>query len=146
MGEGTPGLNGPERTPRDVEAEIDEVRDDLDALVSELDRRRHEALDWRLQVRRHQRGIAIAVGSTAAVVVAIVLVQRSLRRRRESPTRRAATLLHALQLVAREPEAFERALEAQRSHPGRTAMRAAGSAGGGLVRAGLARALQTPGA
>jgi hypothetical protein len=112
MGEGTTRLNGGgEPSPRDLEQEIGEIRDELGGLVGELDRRRHEALDWRLQVRRHRRGIAIAAGATIAAVAGVVMLRRSLRRRREMPVHRAATLLHALQRIAREPEALARALE-----------------------------------
>ena len=40
MGEGTVGLNGGggEPTPRDLEREIDEIRDELGGLVGELER------------------------------------------------------------------------------------------------------------
>lgn len=145
MGQGTTRVSGDEPTPRKIEAEIDEIRAELDGLVGELDRRRHDALDWRLQLQRHQRQVAIAVGTAAVVIALGVWVRRSSRRRREQPVQRAASLLHALQLAAREPDAFERAIEAQRSHPARTAAKVAGSAGGGILRAGLARAMQ-PGA
>jgi hypothetical protein len=145
MGEGTTRINGDgEPTPRDLENEIDEIRTDLDGLVGELDRRRHDALDWRLQVRRHQRGLAIALVAGVGSIALAVLMLRSARRRREAPMNRAVALLHALQLVAREPETLERALESQRSHPTRTAAKVAGSAGGALFRAGLARAAQSP--
>jgi hypothetical protein len=72
MGEGTARLGDtpaprPAGTTRAVDAgsgaarvralgeEIEEVRACLDVLADELDRRRHAAFDWRLQLRRHVR-------------------------------------------------------------------------------------------
>ena len=83
MGEGTTRLGDasvPERegTTRAVDVtgsggrvralgdEIDEVRERLDALVGELDRRRHAVLDWRRQLRRHALGLSMgALGLVA---------------------------------------------------------------------------------
>lgn len=80
MGEATHRVNGGESpdAPRAIEGEIDAVRADLDRLVGELARRRREALDWRLQVRRHRREIAWG----AAGVALLWLGMRALRRRR----------------------------------------------------------------
>jgi hypothetical protein len=50
--------------------EITEVRERLDTLVDELDRRRHAALDWRGQLRRHALGLAMTALGLAALVSA----------------------------------------------------------------------------
>jgi hypothetical protein len=50
--------------------EITEVRERLDALVDELDRRRHAAFDWRGQLRRHALGLAMTALGLAALVSA----------------------------------------------------------------------------
>ncbi|MBL8111637.1 MAG: hypothetical protein JNK60_02050 [Acidobacteria bacterium] len=78
-----------------LRTEIDETRDELDTFVSELDRRRVEALDLKLQVRKHP-GIAIGVGlavvATAllgiAMVGAVVVLAREARGSRRSRRRR----------------------------------------------------------
>ncbi len=94
--------------PPRIEREIESIRGDLDVLVRELDRRRHEALDWRLQVRRHRRGIAVATG--VAGVALLGLVWWNTRRRRA----RGGELVRALRLVAQHPDALSRAVEEQR--------------------------------
>jgi hypothetical protein len=66
----TGGANGRLRALAD---DITTVRERLDVLVDELDRRRHEALDWHHHLRRHARQIAVGtltVALAAAVVVA----------------------------------------------------------------------------
>ena len=55
------GADGRDRSEQ-IEGEIEAIRTDLDGLVGELDRRRHEAFDWRLQARRHRRSLWIAAG------------------------------------------------------------------------------------
>ncbi len=66
--------------------EIDDARDGLGLYVSELDRRRHEALDLKLQLKKHK---ALAIGmSVATVSAAAGVVGRLVRSRR-----RAARLL-----------------------------------------------------
>jgi len=74
MGEGTgrlvrsgdqkPGGVSTDEAVRYLGVEIAELREELGGLVAELDRRRHELLDVRLQFRRH---------AVAATVTAITL-------------------------------------------------------------------------
>lgn len=71
-----------------LRTEIDDARDGLGAYVSELNRRRHDAVDLRLQLRRHKAlaiGAGVAAASAAAVAVAGVVRSR----------RKAARLLPA---------------------------------------------------
>ena len=98
------GGNGPAEEPPRLEREIDSIRGELDVLVRELDRRRHQALDWRLQLRRHQRELSIA--GIAGGVAVLVLVGWSIRRRR---ARRTGDLVRALRLLAEHPDALARA-------------------------------------
>ncbi len=95
-------------SPRDgdvgrVAGEIDVLRHELGGLVSELDRRRHEALDVRLQMRRHPVLVA-AVATVAALLVggAIALVVRDARQRRH-PTRRAREVRDAFSRLVSNP-------------------------------------------
>ena len=86
-----------------VAGEIDVLRNELGGLVSELDRRRHEALDLRLQVKRHPVLVA-TVATVAALVVggAIALIVLDARRRR-SPAHRAREVRDALSRLVDHP-------------------------------------------
>ncbi|MEO6325137.1 MAG: hypothetical protein ABIQ65_10960 [Thermoanaerobaculia bacterium] len=70
-----------------LRTEIDSTRDELGLYISELDRRRHEALDLKVQMKRHP-GVVLGIGLGIAAVVAggIILAVRS--RRRETIGRR----------------------------------------------------------
>ena len=81
MGQRENGVSGDEPAPVAIEREIGELREDLDQLVDELDRRRHDALDWRLQLRKHAR--PIAVGACVVLGGAVLIAAR--RRRRQHP-------------------------------------------------------------
>jgi hypothetical protein len=87
VGEAAHRLNGgevavrepePEPEPRALEREIDGIRGDLDGLVRELERRRRDALDWRLQLRLHRREIAWSAAGAAVLFYCV----RAWRRRR----------------------------------------------------------------
>ena len=95
MGERATGLSGitaehgssnggsPREEARRIEGEIAKLREDLGALVAELDRRRHELTNVRLQLRRHARAVTIA-GVTlvgAAGGLAWLTLDRARRRR-----------------------------------------------------------------
>jgi hypothetical protein len=57
VGNGTPGIE-----PRALEKEIEHLRTRLDRSLAEVDRRRHELTDLRLQVRKHPGVVAGAAG------------------------------------------------------------------------------------
>ena len=54
------------RPPREIEGDIESLRTRLDRLLAELDRRRHELTDVRLQARKHP---AIFIGAGAVVLL-----------------------------------------------------------------------------
>ena len=66
MGEGTARVE--EKAPRVIETEIEHLRMRLDRSLAELDRRRHELMDVRLQLRRHP---AVFAGACAVVLLAL---------------------------------------------------------------------------
>ena len=108
MGQGTTrvvddaAVNGRVRQLGD---EITDVRRRLDALVMELDRRRHNMTDWRRQLRLHAREIALGVLVVAVAVTAPVALARVRARRRSSLLGRGAELREK---ARRFGQAFER--------------------------------------
>jgi hypothetical protein len=96
------GSPGPGDVHR-VAGEIDVLRHELGGLVAELDRRRHEALDLRLQVSRHPVLVA-AVATAGALLLggAIALIVREARERRK-PTRKARDIRDALGRLVERP-------------------------------------------
>ncbi len=105
MGEGADRVNGArEDAVGRVEGEIDSLRGELGGLVAELDRRRHEAFDLRLQLQRHPVAAAIAAAAAALVVGgAIALVVRG-RRERRRPAVRARETRRALARLLEHPD------------------------------------------
>lgn len=53
--------------PKKIEEEIGVIREDLGLLLGELDRRRHDLLDWRGQLAKNAVPIAIAAVGVAAL-------------------------------------------------------------------------------
>ncbi|BDG08407.1 hypothetical protein [Anaeromyxobacter paludicola] len=109
----------PRRHARELEGEIESLRGELGDLVSELDRRRHELLDLRLQLRRHPVAFGVAGVSVVLVLGGAVAVMVNARERRRRPTERARRLGKALSRmidaphkVAREPSVGEKILAA----------------------------------
>ena len=97
----------PKARARELEAEIEDARKRLDRSLAELDKRRHEATDWRLQMRRHPRVVAgVGLGALAIVsgLVAVALVSR----RRERPRAKLRSLGQAEGRVWEQPRKLAR--------------------------------------
>jgi len=108
MGQGTTRViddNGTTGRVRVLGDEITDVRRRLDALVMELDRRRHNMTDWRRQLRLHGRAIAVGALVVAVAVTTPVAMTRVRSRRRRSLIGRGAALR---QKARRLGQAFER--------------------------------------
>ena len=115
MGQGTTRVvedNGADVRVRQLGDEITDVRRRLDALVMELDRRRHNVTDWKRHVRRHGSSIAIGALVVAVAVVAPFLVSKVRLRRRPSTlavrgaelTDKARRLGRAFERIAHDPD------------------------------------------
>jgi len=69
MGERKIGVES--ASPEELEQEVARIREDIEPLARELDRRRHEMMNWRMQVRRRApkavRVVALALGVVTAV-------------------------------------------------------------------------------
>src|SRR6267142_3824954 len=114
MGQGTTRVvddNGTSGRVRELGDEITDVRRRLDALVMELDRRRHNVTDWKRHLRLHARTLAlgalvVAVAVTAPGAFARVRAHRrgSLVTRGVALTRKARRLGQALERIADDPD------------------------------------------
>ena len=128
--------NGSPDDVRRVSGQIDVLRQDMGSIISELDRRRREMMDVRLQMRRHPVVVVAAAGAAALLLGGMVAVLLRDRRRRSRP-------------IARTREA-RRALARLLDHPHRVAAEpsmgtkiatAAGVAAGSAVARHFARLL-----
>jgi hypothetical protein len=113
MGEGTPGLDtssnaresqAPRAAAEALGSEIAVVRQELDTLLGELDRRRHEALDVPLQLRRHAFGALLTVLALVATAAGSVWLTLWRRRRRERLGARAGRFRQAVSRMTEHPE------------------------------------------
>jgi hypothetical protein len=94
-------------TPRETALELGEeiaaVRQDLDMLLAEADRRRHEVMDIRLQLRRHTATAALT--GMAIIGGAAAIVRLGIRRHRERQrlSARAGRLREAVSRMVDQP-------------------------------------------
>ena len=109
MGEGTNRVSTDQRTDsdprkaaRELETEITEVRSRLDRSLAELDRRRHELTDVRLQVKRHPM-VAVAAGVTVVAILGGVGYAIWAARQRQRPMSKAQRLRKALSRMMEDP-------------------------------------------
>ena len=108
MGQGTTRVVediGASRRVRELGDEITDVRRRLDVIVMELDRRRHNATDWRRQLRRHGPTIALGVFVVAVAVTAPVALARARAYRRYTLATRGVELGRKARRLG---QAFER--------------------------------------
>jgi hypothetical protein len=99
MGQGTVSLD-----PQQIEAEIAALRDELGALVGELDRRRHELLDVRLQLRRHAWHVAVAGVGLSAAIAGLIWLGAGRARRRRGLLAKASRLREGVARMVERPE------------------------------------------
>lgn len=95
------------RSPREIERDIEHVRVRLDRSLAELDRRRHELTDVRLQMRKHP---AVFIGAGAVVLLMLggvgFVIYRS--RKREELPQKAKRLRIAIGRAVDEPQKVAR--------------------------------------
>jgi hypothetical protein len=149
MGEGTAGVDmrtaeraADERTPRAIAerlgTEIAVVRDELDSLVAELDRRRHNALDLRRQLERHAFGVALTTLALLATATGTVSFGIWRQRRWVRLPAQAGRLRHAIARMTEHPER----VAAEPTMAGKIVTAAASAAVAALVKKLLERAVQ----
>jgi hypothetical protein len=125
-----------------IERTADRIRDELRVTLRELDHRRHEATDLKLQLRRHAPLLvtAAAVFIALAAGTAFLVAMRIRNRAAHATKRRIAGLRRAWdypELIASQAERRPFGVELAR----RLGMAAAVAAGSQLVRRGAARLL-----
>jgi hypothetical protein len=99
MDEKSTGLN-PELEVIRLRSEIDVTRHDLETYIAELDRRRHQALDLKLQLRKRP-GVAVGVGVAIVTAVAGTVAMLVRTRRQKGQGHRAPSRIAPPPLLAR---------------------------------------------
>ena len=127
--------------PHRIEEELSSIREEIGDLLRELDRRRRELLDVRLQLRRHPVAIPVAGVAVAAILgwaVARLLRSGQHKQRRRHQTRQ---LRRALGRMLDHPERVARG----EPPPGEKILVAIGTAVAAfLVKRALAQAVLRP--
>jgi hypothetical protein len=105
MGEGAHSVNGHHdgNGTQHIEGEIAEIRGRLDQSLAELDRRRHEATDVKLQIQRHP-GIVAVAGGVALLLLGGVAYAVWAARQRQKPVNKAKRLKLAFSRMIDEPQ------------------------------------------
>jgi hypothetical protein len=105
------------RDPRTIEREIRGHRGELSTLAGELNRRRQELTDVKLQLRRHTMGVATGLLATGVVIVGSLVYARWRARRYNRLIARGGRLREAVgrmidrpERVATEPTVIQRML------------------------------------
>jgi hypothetical protein len=96
--------DGPREQVRRVSGELDALRGDIAGLVAELDRRRHELFDVRLQARRHPVLVTSVVAGGALLLGAGIALAVRARRERQRPVNRAREVRRAMSRIVEHPE------------------------------------------
>ena len=89
---------------RQLEGDIAALREDLGVLVAELDRRRHELVDVKLQLKRHAGGAALFGVALVATAAGFVWLGMWRAQRREHVMSRAGRLREAVARMVDRPE------------------------------------------
>jgi hypothetical protein len=127
----------PRAAARQLEGEIAALREDLSGLVGELDRRRHEMLDVKLQLKRHALGVALTGVAVVAAASGLVWLGTWRAQSRARLPSRAGRLREAVSRMIDKPER----VAAEPTIPGKILTAAAAAAVATLVKKGLERAV-----
>ena len=133
------GVNGHGDVAR-LTHDIDSIRSHLDGLIDELDRRRRDAMNVRLQVRRHPLpiiGSALALAGLVAAGVYLGVARYRQRRRLAFRLRRARRNIMRV-VTAKSPSS----LEADNGGAGAAVGKKLLAAGGQLVMAVVTRSVR----
>jgi hypothetical protein len=144
MGERTNGVTPADGEPgasKRIATEITTLRGDIGDLVAELDRRRREAFDVRLQLRRHPVAASVAGLTVAAVLGGTVALLVYNARRKQRTTYKAQQFRVALGRMMKYPDRVARG----EPPPSEKILAAIGTAAATLlVKRALERAVPSP--
>lgn len=127
-------------SPR-LEKEITTIRGEIGALVDELDRRRRELFDFRLQARRHPVAVSIAGAALLALVGGTIALLVYNGRRKQRASYKAKQLRVAVGRMIKHPERVGRG----EPPPAEKIIAAVGTAAATLlVKRALERAVPRP--
>ena len=87
-----------------LEREVDRIRNNIGALVRELNHRRHQAFDLKLQFRQHAGRLVLAGVAVASLIAGTIVLAAVRLRRRRSVKTRMTRLREALRRIAAHPE------------------------------------------
>ena len=127
-----------QESTRQLDGEIAALREELAGLVAELDRRRHELLDVKLQARRHAFGMAVTSVALLATASGFVWLGAWNSRRRRTTLSRVGRLREAISRVIDRPER----VAAEPGVPARILTAAANAAVATFIKRILERGLQ----
>jgi hypothetical protein len=100
--DGEPGATGR------IEREIGSLRSEIEELVNELDRRRRDAFDVRLQLHRHPGAVTVAGVALAAVLGGTIALLVYNGRRKQRASYKARQLKVAVGRMMKHPERVAR--------------------------------------
>lgn len=103
MGQGTPGVVEKPKEPRALEREVEQLRVRLDRSLAELDRRRHELADVKLQLRRHPE-VLYAAGGVVLLFAAGIGFAIWRAQKKEEPVEKARRFRIAIGRAQEHPE------------------------------------------
>lgn len=102
-----PGANqdlSPRESSRQLESDIVMLREELGGLVAELDRRRHELTDVKLQAKRHALGVTLTGMGLLASAAGFVWLGAWRGRRRRTTAAKIGHLREAVSRMVERPE------------------------------------------
>jgi hypothetical protein len=134
-GDGEPGASGR------ISKEIEHIRGEIGSLVDELDRRRRELFDVRLQMRRHPVAFSVVGFSLAAILGGSIALLVYNGKRKQRASYKAKQLKVAFGRMMEHPERVGRG----EPPPAEKILAAVGTAAATLlVKRALARAVPPP--
>jgi hypothetical protein len=137
MGEGTSDVRDVE-TPEQLEHDVEQIRGNMNGLVRELDRRRHQLFDWRLQLRKNALPIGVGAIGVVCMVGGLTIFTAWRRKRRDKLAAKIGLLRDALSRMIAHPERVARPQQTL----GKTAVSATtGALLGAAARAVAARSI-----
>ena len=109
MGQRADDLNHVDDAPRpeapaELEHEVEEIREGMTDIVGELDRRRHEVVDWGWQLRKNAAPLVVAGLGLAAIAAGVTTLSVRRKRRRNRPLAKARRFGEALSRMVAHPE------------------------------------------